>query len=153
MKNKYCPLLSATADDSLVPCQGELCAWYLPSQHTRDEGRCAVQALALGQEKEDVRECITMKPVTSSVNENDHTYYTVEQVAQRYGVSSRVIYEALSSGRIRGVRIGGWRISEEALQDFEREDSFYSQKGGDKISEKRPVRTRRKRPIVTKILL
>ncbi|WP_302659120.1 hypothetical protein [uncultured Dysosmobacter sp.] len=30
MKNKYCPLLSAAEGDSLVTCQGELCAWYVP---------------------------------------------------------------------------------------------------------------------------
>ena len=45
MKNKYCPLLSAAEGDSLVTCQGELCAWYVPPVRHGDGGRCAVQAL------------------------------------------------------------------------------------------------------------
>ena len=50
MKNKYCPLLSAAEGDSLVTCQGELCAWYVPPVCVPNgkpitEGRCAVQAL------------------------------------------------------------------------------------------------------------
>lgn len=52
MNNKYCPLLSATAEDSLVECQGELCAWYVqpvcaPNGKPLNEGRCAVQALGV----------------------------------------------------------------------------------------------------------
>lgn len=42
---KYCPLLSATAEDSLINCQGEPCAWYVPDANPFQEGRCAVQAL------------------------------------------------------------------------------------------------------------
>jgi len=45
MNNTYCPLLSAAEGDSLVTCQGELCAWYVPPVRHGDEGRCAVQAL------------------------------------------------------------------------------------------------------------
>lgn len=48
MNNKNCPLLSAAVDEnSLVPCQGELCAWYVPAVSARCEGRCAVQVLGL----------------------------------------------------------------------------------------------------------
>lgn len=47
---KYCPLLSATAEDNLVTCQGELCAWYVPpifapNGKAVNVGRCAVQGL------------------------------------------------------------------------------------------------------------
>ena len=95
----------------------------------------------------------TPKPVAPGVSGNDHTYYTVAQVAQRYGVSTRVVYEALSSGRIRGILIGGWRISEEALQEFERGGSgFVRKKPTPQVPASRS-RTRRKRPIVTKIAL
>lgn len=45
MNNKYCPLLSAAEGDSLVTCQGELCAWYVPPRYPGMEGCCAVQAL------------------------------------------------------------------------------------------------------------
>lgn len=46
MKIKYCPLLSATAEDSLVECQGELCAWYVPpAYHSGMDSRCAVYGL------------------------------------------------------------------------------------------------------------
>ena len=47
MNNTYCPLLSAAEGDSLVTCQGELCAWYVPPVRHGDEGRCAVQALGV----------------------------------------------------------------------------------------------------------
>ena len=50
MKNKYCPLLSAAEGDSLVTCQGELCAWYVPPVRHGDGGRCAVQALDPGEQ-------------------------------------------------------------------------------------------------------
>lgn len=46
-------------------------------------------------------------------------YYTVQQAAGRYGVSVRIIYAALNSGALKGIRIGGWRISEDALREFE----------------------------------
>lgn len=39
MNNTYCPLLSAAEGDSLVTCQGELCAWYVPPVRHGDEGR------------------------------------------------------------------------------------------------------------------
>lgn len=50
MNNKYCPLLSISAEDSLVECQGELCAWYVPPVYAHNgkllnEGCCAVQML------------------------------------------------------------------------------------------------------------
>ena len=49
---KYCPLLSITAEDSLVDCQGEMCAWWIPPVCTPNgepinEGRCAVQTMGL----------------------------------------------------------------------------------------------------------
>ena len=45
MKNKYCPLLSTTAGDDFVRCQGEACAWYVPDANPFQEGRCSVQML------------------------------------------------------------------------------------------------------------
>ena len=54
------------------------------------------------------------------MEDHEAIFYTVQQVARRYGVSTRVIYEALQRGYIKGVRLGVWRASEEALQEFER---------------------------------
>lgn len=46
MENKYCPLLSITEEDSLITCQRDLCAWYVPPRYPgMEDGRCAVQAL------------------------------------------------------------------------------------------------------------
>lgn len=54
------------------------------------------------------------------MEDHEAIFYTAQQVAQRYGVSTRVIYEALQRGYIKGVRLGVWRVSEDALQEFER---------------------------------
>lgn len=53
------------------------------------------------------------------MEDHEARFYTVQQVAGRYGVSTRIIYAALKSGTLKGVRIGGWRVSEEALRAFE----------------------------------
>jgi len=95
-----------------------------------------------------------LKPVAPGSCETDQKYYTVTQVAQRYGVSTRVVYEALNAGKIRGVRIGGWRISEEALREFEAGGGLERERT---IRIVTPVaskaRKRTQRPIVTKIAL
>ena len=41
------------------------------------------------------------------MEDHEAIFYTVQQVARRYGVSTRVIYEALQRGYIKGVRLGG----------------------------------------------
>ena len=53
------------------------------------------------------------------MEDHEAIFYTVQQVARRYGVSTRLIYDALKKGHIKGVRLGGWRVSEEALREFE----------------------------------
>lgn len=93
-------------------------------------------------------------PVAPGTCVKDHTtYFTVDEVAVRYRVSTRLVYEALSSGSMGGFKIGGsWRVSEAALQAFE-------QNGGFRRPKKfvnRPVaassrRRRSKRTIVSKI--
>lgn len=95
-----------------------------------------------------------LKPVAPGICETNHKFYTVSQVAQRYGVSSRVIYEALNTGKIRGIRIGGWRISEEALREFEASGGVERERTVRIVTPNAPrVGRRRKRPIVTKIAL
>lgn len=48
MNEKICPLLSINdGPESLSPCEGPLCAWYVPPLGPRGEGRCAVQLMAL----------------------------------------------------------------------------------------------------------
>ena len=92
--------------------------------------------------------------VAPGVCEIDQKFYTVTQVAQRYGVSTRVIYEALNGGKIRGIRIGGWRISEEALQEFESGGGVERERTVKIVTPNAPrVSRRKKRPIVTKIAL
>lgn len=51
MKNKYCPLLSATAEDSLIECRGALCAWAVKPTGS-DEYICALALLAAGEQHE-----------------------------------------------------------------------------------------------------
>lgn len=95
-----------------------------------------------------------LKPVAPGSCETDQKYYTVAQVANRYGVSSRVIYEALNAGKIRGIRIGGWRISEEALREFEASGGMERERTVKIVTPVAPkARRRTRRPIVTKIAL
>jgi excisionase family DNA binding protein len=46
-------------------------------------------------------------------------YISVEEAADRLGVCERTIYDALRSGRIRGLKIGKlWRIREEWIEKW-----------------------------------
>ena len=50
----------------------------------------------------------------------DKRYYSVEEVAELWGVSKQAIYVLLRTGRLRGFKPGrDWRISAEALKDYE----------------------------------
>lgn len=100
----------------------------------------------------------SLKPVAPGGCENhttSQTYYTVAEVAARYGVSSRVIYEALNRGAIHGIRIGGWRIREEDLQAFEKAGGFGRNSRGAAAKVNAPIKTqsrgRRRRPLVTRV--
>jgi len=69
----------------------------------------------------------SQEPVAPGGCERDHTtgYFTVDEVAERYRVSKRLVYEALSRGGMGGFKIGGsWRVSEAALQAFEQRGGF-----------------------------
>jgi excisionase family DNA binding protein len=45
--------------------------------------------------------------------------YTPEEVAERLRVSRRAVYQWLTMGKLVGMKAGqGWRITEEALNDF-----------------------------------
>ena len=47
-------------------------------------------------------------------------FYTVKQVAERWGVSVDAVYKRLQSGELQGFKPGrDWRITEEALWAFE----------------------------------
>lgn len=47
-------------------------------------------------------------------------YFTVKQVAERWGVSVDAVYKKLQTGALQGFKPGrGWRITEEALRAFE----------------------------------
>lgn len=45
-------------------------------------------------------------------------YLTAEEAAELLRVSRNVIYEALRSGRLRAIKLGGWRIPVEALHEL-----------------------------------
>ena len=48
---------------------------------------------------------------------------TVAQVAEQLQVGTKIVYELLRNGKLRGKRIGRlWRVSEEALAEFLREN-------------------------------
>lgn len=50
-------------------------------------------------------------------------YLTATEAAERLRVSRNVIYEALRSGRLRAIKLGGWRIPEGALRELEIQDT------------------------------
>lgn len=51
---------------------------------------------------------------------NRPKYYSVKQVAERWGVSVDAVYKKLQTGELQGFKPGrGWRITEEALRAFE----------------------------------
>lgn len=58
------------------------------------------------------------------MNDNQQTF-TVNQLAERWGTSTKSVYELLKSKRIRGFRIGTgqrahWRIAIGELERYER---------------------------------
>lgn len=48
--------------------------------------------------------------------------YTAAQVAERYGVSKRTVWEWIRLGKLRAFTVGGrcYRVPTDALADFER---------------------------------
>lgn len=62
-----------------------------------------------------------MPEAPGGCEKNDHTtrFYTVAQVAERYGVSERIVYQAIHTGDLHATRIGGWKISDEDLRAFD----------------------------------
>ncbi len=49
--------------------------------------------------------------------------FTVREVAQRYRVSTDIIYDLLNRKEMHGIKFGSqWRITEEALKAFENRD-------------------------------
>ncbi|WP_298021150.1 helix-turn-helix domain-containing protein [uncultured Dysosmobacter sp.] len=97
----------------------------------------------------------SQEPVAPGGCERDHTtvYFTVEEVAERYRVSTRLVYEALSQGSMGGFKIGGsWRVSEAALQAFEQSGGFRRpKKFVNRTTAAATGRRRSRRPIVRKI--
>ena len=51
--------------------------------------------------------------------------YTCEQIAERYGVKTNTVWAWIRAKKLVAIRVGGgiYRITEEALADFERECS------------------------------
>lgn len=52
--------------------------------------------------------------------------YTAAQVAERYGVSKRTVWEWIRLGKLRAVTVGGrcYRVPADALADFERTATY-----------------------------
>ncbi|WP_397352641.1 helix-turn-helix domain-containing protein [Oscillibacter sp.] len=69
-------------------------------------------------------------------------YLTAEEAAERLRVSRNVMYEALRSGRLRAIKLGGWRIPEDALHELENQAPT---KTGSRSTGKAPVITKIRR--------
>lgn len=51
-------------------------------------------------------------------------YYTCEEIAERYRVKTATVWGWIRGGKLCAVRIGGlYRITEEAMAQFERRDA------------------------------
>lgn len=49
----------------------------------------------------------------------EHTYFTVEEVAQRLKVSHMTVYRWINAGKLDAYKLGGeFRISEQAIKRF-----------------------------------
>lgn len=47
-------------------------------------------------------------------------WFSIEQLAERWGKSTHSIHRLLTSGRLQGMKIGGsWRIHADAVAEFE----------------------------------
>lgn len=53
---------------------------------------------------------------------------TLKEVAKYLRVSERSVLRYIASGRLKATKIGYWRISKEALEDFIKENSNYKKK-------------------------
>jgi excisionase family DNA binding protein len=54
------------------------------------------------------------------------SFFTVAEAAERLGCSRRLLYSEIKKGNLAARRLGGsalWRISEEALAQFQRPDA------------------------------
>jgi len=45
-------------------------------------------------------------------------FLTVKDVVKRLQIGERTVYRYVEEGKIKAVKIGGWRITEEDLQAF-----------------------------------
>ena len=45
-------------------------------------------------------------------------FYTAPEVANILGVHLRTVYRWIDEGNIKAVKVGQWRISKEALEEF-----------------------------------
>ncbi len=48
---------------------------------------------------------------------------TIKEVAEFLRVSERSVIRYIEAGRLRAIKVGYWRVSEKALQDFMRRSS------------------------------
>lgn len=59
---------------------------------------------------------------TAAATPRDHTtkYYTPNELADLWRCSRDIVYDLLTSGRLKGFKLGNsWRISDEARLDYE----------------------------------
>ena len=53
----------------------------------------------------------------------ERLYYTVEEVAELWGVHPSTVYQLLRSGRLRGFKPGNsWRVTMDAIKEYENAD-------------------------------
>ena len=53
----------------------------------------------------------------------ERLYYTVYEVAERWGVNQSTVYQLLRSGRLKGFKPGkAWRVTPDAIKAYENAD-------------------------------
>lgn len=50
----------------------------------------------------------------------DRDWLTVEEVADMFGCSEDVVYRRINSGKLKALKMGGWRIHRDAIRAFAR---------------------------------
>ena len=53
---------------------------------------------------------------------------TIKEVADYLRVSERSVLRYIEAGRLKAIKVGYWRVSEKALEDFIKRNSNYKKK-------------------------
>lgn len=63
---------------------------------------------------------VRMEEFTMSTQQEEMAeWWTLKQVANRFGCSEMTVLRKIKSGELRGKKIGGWKVHRSALEAFE----------------------------------